>query len=141
MKILIPVDGSDNANRAVEYAIKMAGMYREMPQFLLLNVQWNVAAGNVKLFINQETINDYYREQGMAALAKARADLDAAKLPYQYHISIGRPAEAIMQYADEQGVGQIIIGAQGHEKLATMLLGSVAAKVAQLSKVPVTISR
>ena len=108
---------------------------------LLLNVQWNVAAGNVKLFINQETINDYYREQGMAALGKARAALDAAKLSYQYHISIGRPAEAIMQYAEEHGVDQIILGAQGHEKLATMLLGSVAAKVAQLAKVPVTISR
>jgi nucleotide-binding universal stress UspA family protein len=141
MKILIPVDGSDNACRAVEYGIALAGKYRETPQFLLLNVQWNVATGNVKLFINQETINDYYREQGMTALAKARAALDAAGLPYQYHISVGRPAEAIIQYADEQRVDHIIIGAQGEAKLATLLLGSVAAKVAQLAKVPVTISR
>ncbi len=141
MKILIPVDGSDNANRAVGYAIELAGKFREAPQFLLLNVQWNVAAGNVKLFISQETINDYYREQGMAALAKARAALDAAGLPYQYHISVGRPAEAIVQYAAEQKVDQIVIGAQGEEGLATLLLGSVAAKVVQLAKVPVTISR
>ncbi len=141
MKILIPVDGSDNAISAVRYAIKLATEAKQLPQLLLLNVQWNVAAGNVKLFINQETINDYYREQGMAALQKARAALDAAKLPYQYHISIGQPAEAILQYADEQSVDQIVIGAQGHESLAKLLLGSVTSKVANLSKVPVTITR
>src|SRR5665647_2711614 len=92
MKILIPVDGSANAQRAVDYVIKNIAALKETPQLLLLNVQWNVAAGNVKLFINQQTINDYYREQGMAALQSARAALDAAALPYQYHISIGTPA-------------------------------------------------
>ena len=114
---------------------------KQTPQLVLLNVQWNVAAGNVKLFINQETINDYYREQGLAALHKARALLDEANLAYQYHVSIGRPAEAIVQYAEEQHANQIIIGAQGEENLAKLLLGSVTSKVAQLSKVPVTIAR
>ena len=27
-----------------------------------------VATGNVKLFLNQDTINDYFREQGMSEL-------------------------------------------------------------------------
>ena len=79
MKILIPVDGSANAQRAVDYVIKNIAALKETPQLLLLNVQWNVAAGNVKLFINQETINDYYREQGMAALQTARAQVDAQR--------------------------------------------------------------
>jgi len=139
MKILIPVDGSDNGLRAVRFALELAAQLKQSPQLFLLNVQWNVAAGNVKLFINQETINDYYREQGMAALDKARAMLDAAKLAYQYHISIGRPAEAIVQYAEEKQVDQIIIGAQGEENLAKLLLGSVANRVAQMAKVPVTL--
>ncbi len=141
MKILIPVDGSDNALRAVEYAVKLASALRETPKLFLLNVQWSVAAGNVKLFINQETINDFHREQGMEALQKARAALDAAKLPYQYHISIGQPAEAILQYAAEQSVDEIVIGAQGNESLAKLLLGSVTSKIVHLSKVPVTITR
>jgi nucleotide-binding universal stress UspA family protein len=141
MKILIPVDGSDNALRAVGFAIKLANELRETPHLFLLNVQWSVAAGNVKLFINQETINDFHREQGMEALQKARAVLDAAKLPYQYHISIGQPAEAIMQYAEQHDVDQIVIGAQGHESLAKLLLGSVTSKVVSLSRVPVTITR
>jgi len=136
-KILIPVDGSANAQRAVDHVIKNIGALKEHPQLLLLNVQWNVAAGNVKLFINQETINDYYREQGLAALQLARAALDAAALPYQYHISVGTPAEAIVQYAHEQGVDQIVMGRQGQGGLQALLLGSVVNKVLLLANCPV----
>ncbi len=136
-KILIPVDGSDYALHAVDYVIKNVSVLKESPQVLLLNVQWNVAAGNVKLFISQQTINDYYREQGMAALQSARAALDAAALPYQYHISVGTPAEAIAQYAHEQGVDQIVMGRQGQGGLQSLLLGSVVNKVLHLANCPV----
>src|SRR5665647_918427 len=136
-KILIPVDGSDYALHAVDYVIKNVSVLKESPQVLLLNVQWNVAAGNVKLFINQQTINDYYREQGLAALQSARTALDAAALPYQYHISIGTPAEAIAQYANEQGVDQVVMGRQGQGGLQSLLLGSVMNKVLHLTGLPV----
>jgi nucleotide-binding universal stress UspA family protein len=137
MKILIPVDGSANAQRAVDYVIKNAAMLKEPPQVLLLNVQWNMAAGNVKLFINQQTIDDYYREQGMAALQAARVALDAAALPYQYHISVGTPAEAIVQYAQQQNVDQIVMARQGQGGLQSLLLGSVVNKVLHLASMPV----
>lgn len=137
MKILIPVDGSANAQRAVDHVIRNIAALNGPPQLLLLNVQWNVAAGNVKLFINQKTIDDYYREQGMAALQSARAALDAAALPYQYHISIGTPAEAIVQYANEQGVDQIVMGRQGQGGLQALLLGSVVNKLLHLANCPV----
>lgn len=137
MKILIPVDGSASANRALENVIASAAMLKEVPQVFLLNVQWKLATGNVKLFISQETINDYYREQGMAALSAARARLDAAGLAYSYHVSVGTPAEAIVQYAQEQKIDQIVMGAQGESKLTMILLGSVAAKVAHLAPMPV----
>ena len=110
---------------------------KETPQLLLLNVQWNVAAGNVKLFIDQEAINDYYREQGMAELQAARAALDAAGLPYQYHISVGTPAEAIAQYAHEQVADQIVMGRQGQGAVKTLLLGSVVNKILHLANCPV----
>jgi nucleotide-binding universal stress UspA family protein len=137
MKILIPYDGSANAQRAVDYVIKNIAALKETPQLLLLNVQWNMATGNVKLFINQKTINEYYREQGMAALQPARAALDAAALPYQYHISIGTPAEAIVQYANEQSADQIVMGRQGQGGLQSLLLGSVVNKVLHLAECPV----
>jgi len=137
MKILIPIDGSAAANRAVDHVIASLAGLKEAPQVCLLNVQWKLASGNVKLFINQDTINDYYREQGMSALAEARAKLDAAGLAYSYHISIGTPAEAIVQYAQEQQVDQIVISAHGQGTLSDMLLGSVATKVAHLAKMPI----
>ncbi|HEY0666381.1 MAG TPA: universal stress protein [Gallionella sp.] len=137
MKILIPVDGSANALRAVEHVISSVATLKDAPQLLLLNVQWNVATGNVKLFINQQTIDDYYREQGMAALKAASAALDAAGMPYQYHISVGTPAEAIAQYAEEQAVDQIVMGRQGQGGLQSLLLGSVVNKVLHLAKCPV----
>lgn len=137
MKVLIPVDGSARANRAVEHVISSAHWLKEPPQIFLLNVQWKLASGNVKLFINQETIDDYYREQGMAALAESRNRLDAAGLTYTYHISIGNPEEAIVQYAQEKQVDQITMGAHGQGALSTMLLGSVVRKVLHLTDIPV----
>lgn len=137
MKILIPVDGSANAERAVDYVIANAGNFKVMPEVSLLNVQWKLASGNVKLFIDQETINSYYREQGAAALAQARAKLDAAGLAYAYHISVGSPAEAVVQYAQEHKIDQIVMSAHGQETLSNFLLGSVASKVIHLAPIPV----
>lgn len=137
MKVLIPVDGSASGNRAVEHVIASVAWLKEVPQIHLLNVQWKLATGNVKLFIDQDTINDYYREQGMAALAEARARLDAAGLAYSYHVAVGTPAEAIVQAAQEQQVDQIVISAHGQSTLSSMLLGSVASKVAHLAPLPV----
>ena len=137
MKVLIPIDGSASANRAVQQVISSMQWLRETPQIFLLNVQWKLDSGNVKLFISQETIDDYYREQGMAALAEARKKLDAAGLTYTYHISIGTPAEAIVQYAQEQHVDQITMGAHGQGALSTLLLGSVVSKVLHLASMPV----
>jgi len=137
MKILLPVDGSVNSQRAVEYVIKYIVAMKEAPQLLLLNVQWNVATGNVKLFIDHEAINEYYRELGMTALQSARAALDTAGLTYQYHISVGTPAEVIAQYAHEQGVDQIVMGRHGQGVLQSLLLGSVVNKILHLANCPV----
>lgn len=137
MKVLIPVDGSPSANRAIDHVIGSVAWLKETPQVFLLNVQWKLASGNVKLFINQETISDYYREQGLEALSAARAKLDAAGLAYTYHISVGTPAEAIVQYAQEQKADQIVMSAHGQGMLSTLLLGSVAGKVVHLAPMPV----
>ncbi len=137
MKILIPVDGSEAANRAVDYVINSAAWLREPAQIYLLNVQWKLAMGNVKLFISQTTMDDYYREHALAQLAVARAKLDGAQLAYEYHISVGAPAAAIVQYADAQKVDQIVLSKHGQSSLQSVLLGSVASQVVQLASCPV----
>ena len=141
MKFLIPVDGSANANRVADYLVHSTTWLKQAPEIFLLNVQWKVATGNVKLFISQNTINDYYREQGLAELAGTRAILDAAQLAYEYHISIGAPAEAIVQYAREQAIDQIVISKQGQGGLQSWLLGSVVSKVLHLADCPVLVMK
>lgn len=137
MKVLIPVDGSPSSLHAVEHVIASQAWLKEQPEVHLLNVQWKLATGNVKLFISQETINDYYREQGEAAMAAARDKLDAAGLAYRYHISVGAPADGIIQYATDQKIDQIVMGAHGQKTLSSLLLGSIAGKVAHMSDIPV----
>ena len=137
MKFLVPVDGSASANHAVEWLINSSNWLKDKPQIFLINVQWKLSSGNVKIFISQDTIEGYYQEQSMTALAEARKKLDTAGLAYHYHISIGTPAEAIVQYAEEQKIDQIIMGAHGQGALSTFLLGSVVSKVLHLASMPV----
>lgn len=139
MKFLVPVDGSKGAVRAVEYVTSSAVCLQPPVQIYLLNVQWKVAAGNVKLFISQDTLNDHYREQGLAELAQARATLDASGLAYEYHISVGTPAEAIVQYAREHDIEQIVMCKQRDGGLQSWLLGSVVSKVLHLAACPVLV--
>lgn len=51
----------------------------------------------------------------------------------------GRPAEAIVAFAEEQGVDQIVMGSRGRSGVSRVLLGSVAGTVVQDSSVPVTV--
>ncbi len=137
MKLLIPVDGSANADRAVDYVIAYADKLKVLPEIFLINVQLKLALGNVKLFIDQETVNDYYREQGATALTRAREKLDKASFAYTYHVSIGTPADAVVRYAREHQIDQIVMNAHGEESLANFLLGSVASKIVQAAEIPV----
>ena len=137
MKILIPVDGSENALRAVGHIVDHRNQFREPVEIHLLNVQPPIASGSVKMFISQQQLNDYYRDEGMAALNEARALVDRAGLPLHHHIGVGEIAPTIANYAKEKGCQQIVMGTHGRGGLAGMLLGSVATKVIHLAEMPV----
>lgn len=137
LKILLPVDGSECAMRAVRQVIAMRELVRGPIELHLLNVQLPVASGAVKMFISQQQLKDYYRDEGLAALKDARALLDQHGVSYQHHIGVGDLAATIVEYAREKGCGQIVMGTHGRGKLAGAVLGSVAAKVIHLADVPV----
>jgi len=137
--ILIPVDGSDNALRAVNFAIGQAPQYKDGPEIHLLNVQLPVASGTVRRFIGRSELDHYYQDEGVAALASARKLLDDAGLRYHHHICAGAYAETIVACAKEKGCDMIVMGARGLGSVAGMLLGSVTTKVIHLSPLPVLI--
>ncbi len=80
-RVLLAVDGSEGAARAVRHLIALRQNLRK-PRTLdvhLLNVQRPVS-GDVATFVAGETLDDYYRERSEKALAPARALLAAAGL-------------------------------------------------------------
>ncbi len=138
MKILVPVDGSEPANRAVEHLISKLAWYRDGVEVHLLNVQHPIPYGNrVSSVVGHDKIAQYHHDEGMAVLKGAMQKLDAAKVKYHYHIGVGDEAEIICKYAGEKGCDQIFMGTRGRGSVAGLLLGSVACKVIHLSPVPV----
>jgi nucleotide-binding universal stress UspA family protein len=136
-KILIPVDGSANAERAVAHVIAMIRKGRAV-EVHLANVQPPLRE-NVTRFIARSEIEDYHREEGEKALAGAKARLAAAGIACTTHIGVGPAAETIADFAQDVGADEIVMGTRGLGGLAGLLLGSVATEVIREAKVPVTL--
>ncbi|CAM3615502.1 UspA domain-containing protein [Bordetella sputigena] len=136
--ILVPIDGSDNALRALNYVVRHIKMYEPLTLHLL-NVQIPVISGSVRLFVDQDTIRRYHQEEGESMLAKAKALLDEAHVPYEAHIKVGHIAETIAAAAEQHKCDQIVMGSRGLGTTAGLWLGSVTTKTLHLAQVPVTI--
>lgn len=136
-KVLVPVDGSANALRAVERA---ASLVRDRAPFELhlLNVQPPVS-GSVSTFVGSSAVKDYHREEGEKAMASARALLDRQGIPYKAHITVGPLGGSIAGFAKQLGCEQIVMGTRGMGKLTGALLGSVSTEVIRHADVPVTL--
>lgn len=135
-KILVAIDGSIYSARAVEHLLKTRppGATDEIH---LLNVQIPVESGHARMFVDHDTVTDYYLEEGLAALRPAREILDRAQVPYTHHVAVGHVADSIAAYASEHGFDQIVIGSHGRGALTHLLLGSVASDVVRQSDIPV----
>jgi nucleotide-binding universal stress UspA family protein len=135
--LLVPVDGSPTAERAVEHAIMLAG-WELVDQVHLLNVQYPLP-GAVTTFVGNKAVSGYHHDEGMKALAGACAKLDGVKVPHQIHIAVGQPAETIATFCQELKCDAIVMGTRGHGKAAGLILGSVARDVIARAPVPVTV--
>jgi nucleotide-binding universal stress UspA family protein len=140
LKLLVPVDGSECADRAVDHLIKNLASYKDGAEIHLLNVQHSMPYGSrVSSVVGQDKIDQYHHEEGMAALKTSMQKLDAAKIKYQYHIGVGDEAPTIANYAKQKHCDQIFMGTRGLGSVSNLLLGSVATKVIHLTEVPVVL--
>jgi nucleotide-binding universal stress UspA family protein len=139
-RILLAADASDNALRAVDYAIALWELLRPVHEIDIhvLNVQ-RPLTGDVSTFVAKEQLRDYHHERGLKALERARARLDERKVPYTYHLLVGPPWQMIAGYAKEKACDQIVMGRRGLGSFTGGLLGSVAQKTLQLAEPPVTL--
>ena len=136
MRILVPVDGSEPALRALDAAIRRAK--GSGGQVLLLNVQTAIPA-SVGDFVGAAAVQGHYRDEGEKALGPARQRLEAAGVAYEAETRAGSPADVIAAEARERGCDEIVMGSRGLSGLKSVILGSVADRVLHLSEVPVTI--
>ncbi len=136
LKILLPVDGSDNALRAIDYVISLAAQLKGMALHII-TVRDAMDSPQLHRFWTQEQIHAFQQESGRALLDAARQRLDKSGLPYTSNIAIGDIAESIVKYAHDQQYTMIIMGTRGMGAIASLMLGSVATKVVHLAKIPV----
>lgn len=137
LKVLVPVGGSEDTNRLLDHLAKLKGLGGEV-DIHLLNVQFAID-GHARSFVSPEELENYHREEGLAALAPVRAALDAAGLPYTRHIAVGHVADTILRFAQEHGFDKIVMCTRGRGAVMQALLGSVAHEVLERSPIPVTL--
>lgn len=141
LRFLLAVDGSDGSSRTVDHVIQMLPWYKPPVELHVLNVQLPILSGNVKTFIRREQLEEYYRDEGHAALRSARERLDRAGVDYAFHIAVGASAEVIAEHAKKLRCHQICMGSRGLGAVTGLLLGSVASKVIHLAPCPVLLVR
>jgi nucleotide-binding universal stress UspA family protein len=132
-KVLVTVDGSDNAIRALKFALSVTPPDSRL---LVLHV---LAPMPRSRLVSEALIQEHYQRQEEASLNKVRKFLARTKADAKVEVCIGEPAPTIIEYARKKKCTQIVMGNHGHGTLAGLFLGSVAMKVVQLSEIPVTL--
>jgi YjbE family integral membrane protein len=137
-RVLLAVDGSEGALRALRHVIAMRKELRDPAALALhlLNVQRPVS-GDVASFVATQSLDEYHQERGEQALAPARALLDAGGLSYDAQQRVGLPGPTIAEVAQTLGCDLIVMGTRGLGNHTGALLGSVAQSAVEHSSVPV----
>lgn len=138
LKALLPVDGSESSDRAVQHLISLIKGRGPM-EVLLINVQPPVDALEVTSHLPAAEIRQWQEIRGNEELASARALLDAAGIAYTAQVVVGDVGQTIVDLAQQHGCDKIVMGIRGLEAIPGLLLGSVARKVLHLANVPVTL--
>lgn len=130
--ILVPVDGSESAARAVRLAIRIHERLAPL-RVHLLHVQVPLMP------IGDESPSAQSAEAAVReALTGAKALLDAASIPYTSEVATGYVGSTIVAHARAHGCDGIVMGTRGTGS-TEQLLGSIARQVVQLADMPVTL--
>lgn len=136
--MLVAYDGSEHAESAVRHALDMTRRLGEA-RIVLVNVQPPAMSGEVSNLLTAEEVMEQHLDSGRNVLAAARALLEGSGVPFETDVAIGRPADAIVEYAQRCGADAIVMGASSHGPVRSLMLGSVVSKVAHSAPVPVTV--
>jgi nucleotide-binding universal stress UspA family protein len=141
LKILIAVDGSEPARRALEEVAKLAHSERSQAEVkaVLLHVRESESLpGTLPTAAGQQMLEEQARQRQDNLLLNAQ---DHARLLGLSQVAVrraqGDAAQEILRAAEHEKVDQIAMGTRGMSALGNLLLGSVAQKVLHLGHTPV----
>jgi nucleotide-binding universal stress UspA family protein len=139
-RFLVPIDFSEYANQALEYAINLAGKLNA--RLTLLHVIQSVPLGGVDMGVTLPyTYLQDLEAEIMQSMEACLARVTAAGLEGDIVVVHGVPFHEILETAKSQNVDLIVMGTHGRTGLQHIFLGSVAEKVVRLAPCPVLIAR
>ncbi|MGH3040170.1 MAG: universal stress protein [Gaiellaceae bacterium] len=137
--ILVAVDGSKSAERALLEAVELARAVGA--RLTLISVatppRWPVAAGPYLVPLPSED----ELERGAEALLERLEELVPEDVPVCSVVRRGNVASAILDRVRDAEHDLVVMGSRGHGPLRTLLLGSVSQAVLDHSRVPVLVVR
>lgn len=130
-KILVPLDGSENAERALAW-VKRYAAFSHAQAVLVRVVPKEAVDGPPAAVIRQEA-EDY--------LLRMERDLNYANVPAKIVVREGAAALTITREAAEERCDLIIMTTRGQSRLGRWRVGGVTAQVTRLSSIPVLVVR
>ena len=132
--ILVPVDGSEGADRAIEKAVMLAETCGAKLNFLYV-ANINQLAINAVL---SDAILDSVTKAGNVILDRA-LEMVPAGVAKESFSDTGSPAVVILDFAETNDIDLIVMGSRGLGVVKGVLLGSVSQYVVEQSKCPVLV--
>jgi len=137
-RILVPTDGSQNANAAARHGRWLADEFDATVHILSVV---DTGAYSDQLADLDESVRERrtaLEDQANDAVTTVETILDGtSEIPYYSVIEHGVPYETILDYVSENDIDLTVMGSHGRGGLDRLLLGSVTERVVRLSDVPV----
>jgi nucleotide-binding universal stress UspA family protein len=139
-RIVVGVDGSDGAQRALEWAVEEA---RLRSAALVVVYGWQVppvvtGAGpfDAPVVLEQETL-DAVERNAKDVVERQLGSVDTKGIDVQRRIEPRPPVDLVLDAAT--GADLVVVGTRGHGGFTGLLLGSVSQQVAHHAPCPVVI--
>jgi nucleotide-binding universal stress UspA family protein len=141
-RILVPVDFSQGSAKVLEYAGRLARVLGGEIELLHvvpdpLQQPWAIEAVNVDF----RALRDEWLQHAEVHMQQFVASHPSPGGPPRFTIRVGGSATEIVAAAEEKTFDVIVMGAHGHGRLTTLLLGSTAERVVRDAPCPVVTVR
>ena len=134
--VLVPIDFSDTADRALEYAIALAQQLQARLTLLHVFDLTPLTMGDAATGVPVTAVHELEIEV-QQLLQESLERVQRAGLQGESLLVQGTPTQTIIDTAGEQGVDLIIMGTHGRTGLMHLLMGSVSEQVVRRAPCPV----